>query len=242
MDKVIYYILSALAVLVTLTVHEFSHGLMAYKLGDNTARNFGRLTLNPIKHIDPVGALCMLLFHFGWAKPVPINLRNFRKPRRDFALTALAGPASNIILAFFFAFPYLLMCKLLTIVPADANFLFNLCLNFTDFLFIFHYVNIGIAVFNLIPVPPLDGSRIVSVILPPKLYFKLMKYERITYIILIVWLLLGEFIQKAILSIPFVSSNATLTALTNLLSLSDIIRFVISLISNGFLSFFSMLL
>ena len=92
-------ILTAFATIITLTVHEFSHGYMAYKLGDPTAKNLGRLTLNPIKHIDPIGAVCMLFFHVGWAKPVPISLRYFKKPKRDFALTALAGPVSNLVIA-----------------------------------------------------------------------------------------------------------------------------------------------
>ena len=101
-----YYILTAIAVLISLTVHEYSHGLAAYKLGDTTARDMGRLTLNPIKHIDPIGALCLLFFHVGWAKPVPINARNFRHPKRDFAITALAGPVSNLIMAFVFSAPH----------------------------------------------------------------------------------------------------------------------------------------
>ena len=96
-------ILSVLAVIIALTVHEFSHGFIAYKLGDDTAKSLGRLTLNPLKHLDPIGALTMIFFRFGWAKPVPINPRNFKKPKRDFALTAVAGPMSNIILAFFSA-------------------------------------------------------------------------------------------------------------------------------------------
>ena len=87
-------------VLICLVVHEVSHGYMAMKLGDPTARNLGRLTLNPLKHLDPIGAICMLFFRFGWAKPVPINTRYFKKPRRDMALTALAGPVSNFIMAF----------------------------------------------------------------------------------------------------------------------------------------------
>ena len=106
MANPIYYILSALAALVALTVHEYSHAYAAYKLGDDTAKNFGRLTLNPIKHIDPLGAICMIFLRVGWAKPVPINMRNFKEPRRGFAITALAGPASNLVMAFASALLY----------------------------------------------------------------------------------------------------------------------------------------
>ncbi|MBP3293241.1 MAG: site-2 protease family protein, partial [Clostridia bacterium] len=99
-DKIIELLFVVPCVLFALTVHEVSHGYMAYRLGDPTARNMGRLTLNPMKHLDPVGTLCMILFHFGWARPVPINTRYFKKPRRDTALTAAAGPVSNFIIAF----------------------------------------------------------------------------------------------------------------------------------------------
>ena len=109
MDSIIYYLLSAAAVLIILTIHEVSHGYVAYRLGDPTARFMGRLSLNPMKHIDPIGAICMVLFHFGWAKPVPINTRFFRNPKRDMALTALAGPLSNFLLAFFVLPIYLLL-------------------------------------------------------------------------------------------------------------------------------------
>ena len=101
-------ILTAMAALVALTIHEFAHGYVAYKLGDDTAKSLGRLSLNPIKHLDPFGAICMILFHFGWAKPVPINPTNFKNPRKGFAITAIAGPATNLIVGFFTAFLYLL--------------------------------------------------------------------------------------------------------------------------------------
>ena len=101
-------ILSALATLITLSIHEFSHALAAHKLGDDTAKYMGRLTINPIKHLDPIGALCMVFFRFGWAKPVPINPRNFKNPKRDFALSAMAGPLSNLVIAFFSSFFYML--------------------------------------------------------------------------------------------------------------------------------------
>ena len=103
-EAIIISLFVVIITLITLTVHEVSHGYAAYKLGDPTARNFGRLSLNPLKHLDPIGTVSMLLFGFGWAKPVPINTRYFKKPRRDMALSALAGPASNLIMSFFSCF------------------------------------------------------------------------------------------------------------------------------------------
>ena len=104
--KLVELILSAMAALIALTLHEYAHGYAAYKLGDNTAKAMGRLSLNPIHHIDPIGALCMILFHFGWAKPVPINPLNFENPKKGFAITALAGPITNLVLGFFTTFIY----------------------------------------------------------------------------------------------------------------------------------------
>ena len=116
MHNLIYYALSAVVVLITLTVHEYAHALAAYKMGDPTARNLGRLTLNPLKHLDPIGALCLLIFHFGWAKPVPINARNFKNPKRGFAISALAGPAINLIISFFSALIYLVLLRLFSLL------------------------------------------------------------------------------------------------------------------------------
>ena len=172
-------IFTALAVLITLTVHEYAHGYVAYKLGDNTARNLGRLTLNPIKHLDPYGALCMVFFRFGWAKPVPINPRNFKNPRKGFALCAIAGPLANIILAFISAFLYVLCDGLFN--PSSIQYLYNLRYNVLLFLWVFHAVNVGLGVFNLIPIPPFDGSRILNLILPPKAYYAIMRHERKIY-------------------------------------------------------------
>ena len=160
-------LLNLVAVLVALTVHEYAHGYAAYKLGDNTASSLGRLTLNPIKHLDPFGALCMLFFRFGWAKPVPINPRNFKNPKRDFAITAVAGPLTNIVISFISAF-FLLLCNRLFTVTGSVM-LNNMQYYTTLFLYIFHAVNLGLGIFNLIPIPPFDGSRILNAVLPPRL-------------------------------------------------------------------------
>ena len=138
MDTTVFYALSALVSLLALTVHEFSHGFAAYKLGDPTAKYMGRLTLNPMKHLDPIGALCMVVFRFGWAKPVPINPNYFKKPKRDFAITALAGPLSNILFSFLSAFLYLLVYSLLKDVPFTSEILFNVAKNTILFFYLFN--------------------------------------------------------------------------------------------------------
>ncbi len=188
------YILSLPVILIALSVHESAHGYMAYKLGDPTARNLGRITLNPIKHFDLLGFICMLVVHFGWAKPVPIMARNFEKPRRDMALTGAAGPISNLLLAIL----NLLILRVGMIFITDMYMeeamsfyisysigeAFTGSLGFTFVSLLVFLLNLGVtlnvvlAIFNLIPVPPFDGSRIFYVFLPTKWYFGVMKYER----------------------------------------------------------------
>lgn len=228
MDDIVYYLLSALAVLIALTVHEYCHGYAAYRLGDNTARNLGRLSLNPIKHLDPIGALCMVFFHVGWAKPVPINPRNFKKPKSGFALTALAGPVSNILLGFLTAGVYLLTYALLRDVRfTEQNLAYNLASNLLLFLYIFHVVNVGLGVFNLLPIPPFDGSRLLNVILPERIYFSIMRYERQIYFGVLGWLLLGSYVKRALLAIPLISTSPMLSAIAGLFSLSDLLSVAI---------------
>ena len=238
---VVDLVLSALATLVILTIHEYAHAYTAYKLGDSTAKNLGRLSLNPLKHLDPIGALCMVFFHFGWAKPVPINARNFRKPKRDFAITALAGPLVNLIFAFFSAFLYLLIFALLRDVKFESAFLLSLVNNTRNFIAIFHFINVGIGIFNLIPIPPLDGSRLLNVILPPKTYFGIMKYERNIYFTVIGWLLLGDYVKSALLSVPLIAANPILSFIAGIFSLTDILGSLFSLISIAMLDFWQLI-
>ena len=240
-DDLIYYVLSALAVLIILTIHEYSHGYMAYRLGDNTAKSYGRLTLNPIKHLDPIGALCMVFFHFGWAKPVPINPRNFKNPKRDFALVALTGPLSNLIFAFISSLLYLLIYALFKDVKFTSEFTYSIVSNTLSFVYIFHIVNIGIALFNLIPVPPLDGSRILNVILPAKTYFAIMKHERKIYFILLGWLILGDYVSRFLLSIPIIAINPVFSFVAGLFSLTDLLGGLFSIVSDGMMSFWRLI-
>ncbi len=222
-EQITPYIFSLVAALIALTVHEYCHGYAAYKLGDNTARNFGRLTLNPLHHLDLLGVLCMVLFHFGWAKPVPINARNFRKPKRDFAITALAGPLSNIILAFLIAPLPLLLVKLFA-SEIRSEFAFALLKNTITFLQYFILMNLGLGVFNLIPLPPFDGSRIVNILLPERFYFSVMKHERKIYLGVIIWLFLGRYVYSGLMMIPFISSFPPLAFIARIFDLSSLIQ------------------
>ena len=160
-DFLIELLLCLPAVLIALTVHECAHGFVAYELGDPTAKQMGRLSLNPLKHIDPIGAVCMLIFHFGWAKPVPVDSLQFKSPKKGMAITALAGPMSNLFLASIGGFIYALTLKLLPEYFAEQNFWYWIAYAWVNIVYYSIWLNISLAIFNLIPIPPLDGSRIL---------------------------------------------------------------------------------
>ena len=217
--------------LICITFHELAHGYTAYRLGDRTAKEMGRLTLNPIKHIDIFGLIMMMLFRFGWAKPVPVNMNNFKKPKFHMAVTAFAGPLSNLILALVVMFIYGLAISLLggiyagevvitgNAIIADGALLPDSAVSNKEIIFadgivhdngqlfaknvifaggigsiilqIIHntvYISFALAVFNLLPIPPLDGSKVLFSLLSEDSYYKLMRYERYGMIVLIIFL------------------------------------------------------
>lgn len=201
LSEYIYWILVAIpSILVAATVHEYAHAYAAFRLGDATAKAEGRLTLNPLKHIDPLGAIFMVLFRFGWSKPVPINEYNFKKRELYTAIVALAGPLSNLLLAF-------LTGLLFRVLPSDTNSLI------VFFLYSFATINIALAVFNLLPIPPLDGHKIVRAILPSSLRYYWEKLER--YSIFLILLLILPFSPLSQVVFSFISD--TLTSLLTLL-------------------------
>lgn len=194
-------VVGVLPMIFAITVHEAAHGWVAKKYGDNTADQQGRLTLNPIKHIDLLGTIILpslLLvmktgFVFGWAKPVPVNARNFKKPISDMAVVALAGPVSNLLMAIFWA----LVSRVGLMIGASAESV-AVPLIYTGIAGI--SINLSLALLNLIPIPPLDGSRIVTAWLPPRLAWQYNQLERYGFIILLV--LLYTNILNAILKYP----------------------------------------
>ena len=158
------------AVLLCLTVHESCHGLAAYALGDPTARREHRLSLNPLRHIDWFGLLMMFVAGFGWAKPVPVNPNYFKKPKQGMALTELAGPVSNFLLALLTLLAARIFCDVAAYSEANQRIL--------DFLLMVALLSIGLGLFNLLPIPPLDGSKVLFAVLPDRAYNQLMRYER----------------------------------------------------------------
>ena len=185
-DSLIHALLRVLGVFLCLTVHETCHGLAAYALGDSTAKREHRLSLNPLHHIDWFGLAAMLLVGFGWAKPVPVDMRYFKKPKQGMAITALAGPVSNLLLAVLLLF----ISRLVLEHYADTA----LCSGALDFLLMTAYMSIGLGLFNLIPISPLDGSKVVFAFLPDRAYMTLMRYEKygMAVLFVLVWLGVGD--------------------------------------------------
>jgi len=194
-DSITQWLIRALYMLpvclLSLSIHEFSHGFAAHKLGDDTAKNAGRLTLNPIKHIDPFGFIALFLFRIGWAKPVPIDPRNFKKPKRDVALTALAGPLSNFLFAAFMTLLFQLFRLLCLNLGEVTQTALQALYTVRDMFLMFIYTNIGLGFFNLIPVTPFDGSRILFAFLPDKWIMKIAPYERYSRIAVLLLLVTG---------------------------------------------------
>lgn len=182
-QKIIYV---APAVLIALSLHEFAHGWASYMLGDPTPKAQGRISLNPLHHLDLVGTLLLFFVGFGWAKPVQVDSRYYENPKSDMVKVALAGPIMNFIVAFIAIFIFEILYKL----NIGINLLTGYILLLLQYIAI---INIGLGIFNLIPIPPLDGSKVLMAVLPPQSYFSYMKYEQFGMIILIMFIYLGAF-------------------------------------------------
>ena len=184
LQRLLSLLVRALVLFTAFPVHESAHALTAHWLGDDTAKDQGRISLNPFKHINLFGELFMLFVGVGAAKPVPINASKFKKPKVGMAVSALAGPVSNLLLAYLSMILYRFLYSISYLNGSDLSIL----------LYVFQYaaiLNIGLAVFNLLPIPPLDGSRIVTMFLPDKSYFGIMKYEKYIFIALFILIFSG---------------------------------------------------
>ncbi|MBA3006257.1 MAG: site-2 protease family protein [Desulfocapsa sp.] len=204
-DTILQFIILAPPLLLALTVHEFAHGYVAFRLGDPTARALGRLTLNPIKHLDPLGTIAFFIFHIGWAKPVPVNPSYFKNPQKDMLWVALAGPATNLIMAIISALMTKALWLLAQIIPYSAMAEAVLIpLNST--LIASVWINLVLCIFNFLPIPPLDGSRILAGILPPDLARSYASIERYGFILLIILAATGVLSKLIIPLINFANS------------------------------------
>lgn len=188
LDILINYLYIIPAALIAIMLHEIAHGLVSYWLGDPTPKRQGRLSLNPAKHLDPIGTLCLIFFHVGWAKPVMVNPEYYKNRKWGMALVALAGPVTNFILSFVSIFIFGLIIKMTYTMP-DLPIALQILLNFFQYLAI---INLGLGIFNLIPIPPLDGSKILGAFLSDKAYDMYMKIQQYGFLLLAGFLVLSS--------------------------------------------------
>lgn len=212
-EKLLYLLIILFCVLLSLSVHELAHGLSAYWMGDRTAQSSGRLSLNPLHHMDPIGALCLFLFGFGWAKPVPVNPWNFKNKKLGMVLTSLAGPISNFLLAFLAQLILAILLQTPSVVTM-GTLGFQVASVSAILLQYLVMINLGLGLFNLIPIPPLDGSKVLTAILPTRIYFKLMEYERYSFILLLILINLPIFN-----SLLYLAEDGILTFFNSIISL-----------------------
>ena len=186
-DFLIRLISIAIIVLLILPLHEYAHARVAYKLGDSTAKNVGRLTINPFKSVDIIGALAMFVFGFGWAKAVPVNPNRFKNPKKGMALTAVAGPIVNLIAGFICCF----LQNLVNVIYISGAVSYDTGTWIYSFLYFCGTINIGLAVFNILPIPPLDGSRVLAAFLPDSAIKSYYKYQKVLLVIVFVLIYMG---------------------------------------------------
>ena len=207
-DFILQLIIMAPPILLALTVHEFAHGYVAFRLGDPTAQAMGRLTLNPLKHLDPLGTLAFFIIKIGWAKPVPVNPAYFRNPRKDMLWVALAGPAVNLVLAVISA----LAVKVVWFIAANipySQMVEAILVPLNQVLMASVWINLVLCIFNFLPIPPLDGSRILAGILPPHLARSYASVERYGFIIILV-LAFSGLLSKMIMPVISFARNILL--------------------------------
>ena len=207
-DIILQVIILGPPILLALTVHEFAHGYVAYRFGDPTARDQGRLTLNPLKHLDPLGTVAFFLIKIGWAKPVPVNPGYFRDPKKDMLWVALAGPAVNLILAILSALCVKIVLFIASITPesALANAIF---IPLIQVLAASVWINLVLCVFNFLPIPPLDGSKILYGLLPPDMARSYASVERYGFVIILV-LAFSGILSKMIIPVISFANNILL--------------------------------
>ena len=198
-------IILAPPLLFALTFHEFAHGFVAYRLGDPTARDAGRLTLNPLKHLDPLGTIAFFFIKFGWAKPVPVNPNYFQNPKKDMLWVALAGPVTNLTLAVASALLTKGIWVLATILPYSAA-AEAILVPVNSMLIASVWINLVLCIFNFLPIPPLDGSRILMGLLPNNLALSYMRIERFGFLIIIVLAFSGVLSKVIVPIISFANS------------------------------------
>lgn len=173
------------AILLALTVHEFAHGYVSYRLGDPTPATDGRLSLNPLHHLDPIGTLMLILFKFGWAKPVIVNPQYYKHPKRGMAMVGAAGPVANYVMALLSVFIIVVITKVFQYaIPETVG-------PVVRFFSILASINIGLGTFNMIPIPPLDGSKVFGALLPDNLYYRFMQISMVGFLVIVVLLYLG---------------------------------------------------
>lgn len=201
-SKLMELFINALVLFTALPVHECAHAWTAHKMGDDTAKEQGRITLNPFKHLSLWGSIMMVLIGFGWGKPVNVNPDNFKNPKKGMVLTSLAGPASNFIMALL-AMICCRICYMIAAVGISADIFFII----SDVFLYVTLINVSLGVFNFLPIPPLDGSKIFNAVLPEKIYFTIMKYEQFIFIALIALIYSGlldkplAFLQNAVINV-----------------------------------------